>query len=81
MAERKQMPVWAYPRGGDYPEYEAALHRIEKHSHLWILAWLAKGRDERHVLEVTPRGVTAAGPEGCTEYFRCGRRRGRTRSD
>ena len=37
-----------------FPEYEDALWRIEKHSHLWILAWIDRG--ERDVLQVTPRG-------------------------
>jgi tRNA-Thr(GGU) m(6)t(6)A37 methyltransferase TsaA len=68
--ERKQMPVWGVSASVViHPEYEAALHRIEKHSHVWILAWLTMGRDERHVLEVTPRGVKDAGPEGLHGVF------------
>lgn len=68
--ERKQMPVWGVSASVEiYPQFEPALHRIEKHSHLWVLAWLTQGRDERHVLEVTPRGVSDPGPDGLHGVF------------
>lgn len=38
-----------------YPAFEAGLHRVEKHSHFWIMAWLGQ-RQERDVLQVIPRG-------------------------
>lgn len=68
--ERKQMPVWGVSASVEiFPQFEAALHRIEKHSHLWVLAWLTMGRDERDVLQVTPRGVTDPGPGGLHGVF------------
>ncbi|MBI5086694.1 MAG: tRNA (N6-threonylcarbamoyladenosine(37)-N6)-methyltransferase TrmO [Acidobacteria bacterium] len=68
--ERKQMPVWGTPASVEiYPGFADALLRIEKHSHLWVFGWLMMGRDERHVLQVTPRGVSDAGPEGLHGVF------------
>jgi tRNA (adenine37-N6)-methyltransferase len=68
--ERKQMPAWGAPaRVEIFPEFASALHRVEKHSHLWVLAWLSQGRDERDVLQVNPRGVTDTGPEGLHGVF------------
>lgn len=68
--ERKQMPVWGAPASVEvFPEYAAALNRIEKHSHLWVFGWLMQGRAERDVLQVTPRGVADAGPEGLHGVF------------
>ncbi|MEJ5369051.1 MAG: tRNA (N6-threonylcarbamoyladenosine(37)-N6)-methyltransferase TrmO [Bryobacteraceae bacterium] len=68
--ERKQMPVWGVPAEIEiFPEFEAGLHRIEKHTHVWILGWLVQGKPERDVLQVTPRGVTDTGPEGLHGVF------------
>lgn len=68
--ERKQMPVWGAPASVEvFPEYAAALHRIEKHSHLWVFGWLMQGRAERDVLQVTPRGVADRGPDGLHGVF------------
>jgi len=68
--ERKQMPVWGAAAAVEvFPQYEAALHRIEKHSHLWVLGWLMQGRAERDVLQVTPRGVRDTGPDGLHGVF------------
>ncbi|HEY3443896.1 MAG TPA: tRNA (N6-threonylcarbamoyladenosine(37)-N6)-methyltransferase TrmO [Paludibaculum sp.] len=68
--ERKQMPAWGAPASvAVHPKYAAALHRIEKHSHLWVFGWLMQGRAERDVLQVTPRGVQDAGPEGLHGVF------------
>lgn len=67
---RKSMPVWGVPASVEiFPEFEAALHRIEKHSHLWIFAWFHRGEDEREVLQVTPRGVDDRGPGGLHGVF------------
>ncbi len=68
--DRKSMPAWGAPATVEiFEEFEPALHRIDKHSHIWILAWLVQGRDERHVLQVTPRGVADRGPGGLHGVF------------
>jgi tRNA-Thr(GGU) m(6)t(6)A37 methyltransferase TsaA len=68
--DRKKMPAWGAPATVEvFPEFEPALHRIDKHTHVWILAWLVQGRDERGVLQVTPRGVADKGPEGLHGVF------------
>ena len=68
--ERKQMPVWGASASVEvFPDYAAALHRIEKHSHLWVFGWLMQGRAERDVLQVTPRGVADSGPDGLHGVF------------
>lgn len=70
VTERKRMPVWGVPASIEiHPEFEPALHRIEKHSHIWVLGWFDRGLGEREVLEVTPRGVTDPGPEGLHGVF------------
>lgn len=74
VADRKQMPAWGAPAAVEiYPEFEPALWRLEKHSHLWVLAWLdqpsPRSNDERSVLQVTPRGVRDTGPEGLHGVF------------
>jgi tRNA-Thr(GGU) m(6)t(6)A37 methyltransferase TsaA len=70
ITERKKMPAWGVNAGVEvFPQFADALLRIEKHSHLWVLAWLDKGRDERHVLQVTPRGVADPGPAGLHGVF------------
>lgn len=50
-----------------FPEFAEGLHRMEKHSHLWVLAWLDAA--ERGVLQVTPRGVADRGPQGLHGVF------------
>jgi tRNA-Thr(GGU) m(6)t(6)A37 methyltransferase TsaA len=68
--ERKEMPVWGVPASIEiHPEFEPALHRIEKHTHIWVFGWLMQGVSERDVLQVTPRGVTDPGPEGLHGVF------------
>jgi tRNA (adenine37-N6)-methyltransferase len=70
VTERKQMPPWGVPARVElHEEFGAGLQRIEKHTHLWVLAWLdvqppGRAGDEREVLQVTPRGVREAGEEG-----------------
>lgn len=67
---RKEMPVWGVPASIEIlPEYEQALHRIEKHTHIWVLGWLVQGGPERDVLQVTPRGVSDPGPAGLHGVF------------
>ncbi len=66
--ERKSVPRLGAPASVELlPNYVEALHRLEKHSHLWVLAWLDKA--ERDVLQVTPRGVADRGPEGLHGVF------------
>lgn len=49
------------------PEYAPGLLRFERHSHVWVLAWL--DRAERDVLQVTPRGVADRSPSGLHGVF------------
>ena len=49
------------------PPYRSALYRLEKHTHIWVLAWLDQA--ERDVLQVTPRGVADRGPGGLHGVF------------
>ncbi|MBS1824324.1 MAG: tRNA (N6-threonylcarbamoyladenosine(37)-N6)-methyltransferase TrmO [Acidobacteria bacterium] len=57
--DRKAMPALGAPAAVDlFPEFADGLLRIEKHSHLWVMAWLM-ARPERDVLQVVPRGVDA----------------------
>lgn len=55
--DRKMMPTFGVPaRVEIFPEHEPGLRHLEKHSHLWVVAWLHEaGRDR---LLVTPRGVS-----------------------
>lgn len=56
IADRKSMPVWGAPASVEFfPEYAGGMLRFEKHSHVWVLAWMDQtGRD---VLVVKPRGT------------------------
>jgi tRNA (adenine37-N6)-methyltransferase len=64
---RKAMPPWGAPAQVElFPAFEAALHQIEKHTHLWVLAWL---EGERDVLQVKPRGLEEAGDEALHGVF------------
>jgi tRNA-Thr(GGU) m(6)t(6)A37 methyltransferase TsaA len=68
IADRKLMPVFGAPATVEVvPEFAAGLHRIEKHSHLWVLAWL--DGSARDVLMVTPRGVNDTSSEGLHGVF------------
>ena len=53
--KRKQMPSLGAPASIELsPEFSDGLLRFEKHSHIWVLAWLDQA--ERDLLQVTPRG-------------------------
>lgn len=68
ISERKQMPSLGLAAAIELlPEYEPGLLRIEKHSHIWVLAWL--DRAERDVLQVTPRGVADRSATGLHGIF------------
>jgi len=66
--ERKSMPSQGVPAAVEIlPGYRDGLLRLEKHSHVWVLAWL--DRAERNVLQVTPRGLPERGPEALHGVF------------
>ncbi len=68
ITERKAMPSLGTGASIEVlPEFRPALHRLEKHSHIWVLAWL--DRAERDLLQVTPRGVADRGPGGLHGVF------------
>ena len=55
--DRRLMPPFGVPARVElFPEYEPGLRHLEKHSHLWVIAWLHEA--ERDRLLVTPRGVS-----------------------
>ena len=54
---RKEMTTFGVPSVVEVlPEFAPALLSIEKHSHLWVMAWIDRG--ERDLLQVIPRGGT-----------------------
>ena len=62
------MPPLGAPAAVDlFPEFADGLLRFEKHSHIWVMAWLDGA--ERDVLQVTPRGVRDRGPDGLHGVF------------
>lgn len=64
----KAMPSGGVPATIEVlPEYADGLLRLEKHSHVWVIAWLDEA--ERHILQVTPKGATDPGPEGVHGVF------------
>ncbi len=66
--ERKQMPSLGAPAVIEiFEKFAAGLLRFEKHSHIWVLAWLDQA--ERDVLQVTPRGVADKSPAGLHGVF------------
>jgi len=66
--ERKSVPRLGGPGSVELlPEYSDGLHRLEKHSHLWVLVWLDQAK--RDVLQVIPRGVSDGAPEGLHGVF------------
>ena len=53
---RRQMPRLGASASVELcDEYRAGLLRLEKHSHLWVLAWMDEA--ERDLLQVIPRGI------------------------
>jgi tRNA-Thr(GGU) m(6)t(6)A37 methyltransferase TsaA len=60
-------PLGAPARIELLPEFAPGLLKLEKNSHVWVLAWLdAAGRD---VLQVIPRGITEHTPENLHGVF------------
>jgi tRNA (adenine37-N6)-methyltransferase len=67
ITDRKSMPAWGAPAQVEvFPAFAPALHQIEKHTHLWVLAWLD---GERDVLKVKPRGCRQEGDEALHGVF------------
>ena len=55
--DRKSMPPFGVPARVElFPKYGTGLRHLEKHSHLWVIAWLHEAERER--LLVAPRGVS-----------------------
>jgi tRNA-Thr(GGU) m(6)t(6)A37 methyltransferase TsaA len=68
--ERGGMPSWGAPaRVEVFPAFADALYRVEKHTHLWVLAWLDMGAPERELLQVKPRGRKQEGDEALHGVF------------
>lgn len=58
--DRQLMPSFGVPAMIEiFPPYAEGLRYLEKHSHVWIIAWLHEADRER--LLVTPRGVADTG--------------------
>lgn len=68
IADRPAMTTLGVPAAVEvFEEFAGGLWRFEKHSHVWVLAWLDQtGRD---TLQVTPRGVRDQGEEGLHGVF------------
>lgn len=68
IVERKLMPSLGAPAAIELlPAYADGLLRFEKHSYVWVLAWLDGA--ERDVLQVTPRGVADRSEGGLHGVF------------
>ena len=65
---RKELPPPGAPASVEvFEEYSAGLLKLDKHSHLWVLAWLNEAA--RDTMQVTPRGVEDPGPGGLHGVF------------
>jgi tRNA-Thr(GGU) m(6)t(6)A37 methyltransferase TsaA len=60
-------PLGAPARIELLPEFVPGLLKLEKNSHVWVLAWLHAA--QRDVLEVIPRGITEQTPENLHGVF------------
>jgi tRNA-Thr(GGU) m(6)t(6)A37 methyltransferase TsaA len=66
--DRKQMPPLGVPAAIEiFPKFSDGLRHLEKHTHLWVFAWLEEAA--RDALQVTPRGVRDQGPSGLHGVF------------
>ncbi len=62
IADRKDMPALGAPAAVEvFEEFAPALLHFEKHTHIWVLAWLEGA--SRDPLQVTPRAVRGQGPD------------------
>jgi len=65
---RSEMPRLGAPAAVElFERFRAGLLRLEKHSHLWVLAWMDEA--ERDLLQVIPRGVEERRPENLHGVF------------
>ena len=68
IANRKDLPPLGAPASVElFPEFAAGLLHIEKHSHLWVMAWLDTAA--RDPLQVIPRGLKDQGEAGLHGVF------------
>ncbi len=68
IADRHAMPTFGVPaRVEIFPEFAEGLRHLEKHTHVWILAWLHEA--DRTRLLVTPRGVSDKSEVGLHGVF------------
>jgi len=68
IVDRKDLPPLGVGASVElFPEFAAGLLHIEKHSHLWVLAWLDTAK--RDVLQVVPRGLKDQGEAGLHGVF------------
>ncbi len=66
--DRRQMPRLGAPAAVElFDEFRPGLLRLEKHSHLWVLAWMNEA--ERDLLQVIPRGIEDESPENLHGVF------------
>lgn len=66
--KRSEMPRLGAPARVELlPAYGDGLLRVDKHSHLWVLAWLDEA--ERDLLQVIPRGLAGTSPENLHGVF------------
>jgi tRNA-Thr(GGU) m(6)t(6)A37 methyltransferase TsaA len=68
VSDRKAMPSLGAPAALElFPEFADGLLRFEKHSHIWVMAWLDAA--QRDVLQVIPRGCRDRSPAGLHGVF------------
>lgn len=68
ITDRQQMATFGVPAVVEiFPEYADGLRHLEKHSHLWVIAWLHEADRDR--LLVTPRGVADRSEVGLHGVF------------
>lgn len=66
--DRREMSTLGVPaRIEVFPQYREGLYQLEKHSHLWVLAWLDQADRDR--LRVIPRGVDDRSEKGLHGVF------------
>jgi tRNA-Thr(GGU) m(6)t(6)A37 methyltransferase TsaA len=66
--DREAVPIFGAPAIVEiFPEYADGLRHLQKHSHVWIIAWLHEADRDR--LLVTPRGVSDRSEAGLHGVF------------
>jgi len=68
VVDKKDMPSLGAPAAIElFEECAGGLLHFEKHSHIWVLAWLDGAA--RDALQVIPRGIGDPGPKGLHGVF------------